>query len=151
MQVHDPVRCHFVISVCWIYKLLSQNHLNYNSANSLVFFCATSCTLDWTETSSVALLLLQCSFQSLHKEWKWELGAKTKSFPVVCQECEGILSCFFYFFWFFLRRWVGGRQHRRAQKPTPTNTWPFSSCVCTCARFNGAERHSRFPEMPLLL
>lgn len=112
-----------------------------------VCFCATACSFYWTETCNIVdppgllLVLLLSRFQSLHKEWKWESGAKTKSFPVVWQECEGILSCFFLsvFFFFFRRR---GRQ--RAQKPTPTNTWPFSPCVCTCALFKRAAHHSRF-------
>lgn len=52
-----------------------------------------------------------------HKEWKWEVGANTKSFPVVWQEKQDVLNkadrgatagrqlgCDLDFFFFFLNK-----------------------------------------------
>lgn len=38
-------------------------------------------------TGQRPVMLVPCvKLQCLHKEWKWEVRPKTKSFPVVCQE-----------------------------------------------------------------
>lgn len=44
-------------------------------------------------TGQRPVMLIPCvKLQCLHKEWKWEVRTKTKSFPVVCQERREVFT-----------------------------------------------------------
>ena len=76
-----------------------------------------------------------------HKEWKWEVGANTKSFPVVWQEKQDVLNkadrgatagrqlgCDLDFFFFFLNK----KTKQNKKKTIGFQLLMGDSCWCSC-------------------